>query len=66
MAQNQFKVGNVVQLKSGGPMMTVRLADFPDAIHCAWFVGGEPKEYKGVFHADMLTAYSDPVLPYVG
>jgi len=38
---NTFKVGDLVQLKSGGPRMTVqkRFSDDDDSWVCAWFVG---------------------------
>jgi uncharacterized protein YodC (DUF2158 family) len=32
---SQFKVGNVVQLKSGGPTMTVR--ETKEKVDCQWF-----------------------------
>jgi uncharacterized protein YodC (DUF2158 family) len=36
-----FKVGDVVQLKSGGPLMTVIVVDYPDTeretINVVWF-----------------------------
>jgi uncharacterized protein YodC (DUF2158 family) len=43
MAENNtFKVGDIVQLKSGGPKMTVK---DPTAIngnvHCQWFAGSK-------------------------
>ncbi len=43
----QFKSGDVVRLKSGGPKMTVHSVDGFDpilaVIDCRWFVGGEIK-----------------------
>lgn len=44
MAQNEFGVGDVVQLKSGGPHMTIstidRLSYGGDELHawCDWFI----------------------------
>lgn len=36
MAENEFKKGDVVRLKSGGPHMTVN--DFVDeCVECGWF-----------------------------
>lgn len=36
----QFRVGDLVRLKSSGPAMTVEGTD-ADAVHVAWFVGDE-------------------------
>lgn len=38
----EFKLGDVVQLKSGGPEMTIYRIDGSD-IACTWFVKQEPK-----------------------
>jgi uncharacterized protein YodC (DUF2158 family) len=39
---NQYSVGDVVQLKCGGPKMVVsRISDDGDLI-CTWFKGGDP------------------------
>lgn len=35
---SELKIGDVVQLKSGGPTMTVDTLDAQGA-HCVWFVG---------------------------
>ena len=37
-----FKAGDVVQLKSGGPLMTVSEAD-GNVVQCRWFNGTEEK-----------------------
>jgi uncharacterized protein YodC (DUF2158 family) len=59
MANGEFKAGDVVQLKSGGPKMTIgRLEDIGGVMHavCAWFI--ENKREVGTFpltslkHAD--------------
>jgi len=34
---DKFKVGMIVQLKSGGPKMTV--VEMEGSIHCKWFSG---------------------------
>jgi uncharacterized protein YodC (DUF2158 family) len=38
---DKFKVGDIVQLKSGGPEMTVNQGpvSYRDAYHCQWFAG---------------------------
>lgn len=46
-----IKVGDVVQLKSGGPKMTVN--EITDAAaNCVWFVGGSRE--SGIFHPSSL------------
>jgi uncharacterized protein YodC (DUF2158 family) len=41
MSEVKFKVGDVVQLKSGGPAMTVQSATYADEIVCTWFEKGK-------------------------
>jgi len=61
-----FKIGDIVQLKSGGPKMTV--TGFPDAmiaslggeknvVHTSWFAGS--KKESGAFPVDALVPVSD-------
>jgi len=52
---NEFKVGDVVQLKSGGEKMTIKNIGFPheDQIQCQWFSGKEIKIEN--FYPEMLT-----------
>jgi len=46
--------GDLVQLKTGGPVMYVIYSGDPDAIHCSWSVGkGEP-DMSGVFSSHDL------------
>jgi uncharacterized protein YodC (DUF2158 family) len=49
-----FKVGDIVQLKSGGPEMTVRTTPTThnDHYNCQWFAG--KKLESGHFPADSL------------
>ena len=53
---NQFKPGDVVQLRSGGPEMTVTdvgLDDFKkEMVWCVWFV--KTKQESGSFVPDAL------------
>lgn len=34
---NNFKIGDLVMLKSGGPVMTVRASDPEGMVACTWF-----------------------------
>ena len=46
--------GTIVQLKSGGPMMTVKVQESPDAeVWCLWFAG--KKLETGSFRVQTLT-----------
>jgi uncharacterized protein YodC (DUF2158 family) len=50
-----FRVGDVVQLRSGGPLMTVveiTAAGGRDTVQCRWFVGSEEKSSS--FSAETL------------
>ena len=53
---SEFKKGDVVQLKSGGPLMTVT-ADFPNhsqgpSMNCTWF--HESKPFNETFVVEAL------------
>ena len=57
MATQSFKIGDVVQLKSGGPKMTVQalnvgLMGTGEDLSCVWFVG--TKQESGHFHPDTV------------
>jgi len=43
MAQHELKPGDLVALKSGGPVMTLAGKDEGDetGVRCFWFVGGD-------------------------
>ena len=49
----QWKVGDDVILKSGGPTMTVKALKADDMVFCEWFDGKNTPQGH-VFHADML------------
>jgi uncharacterized protein YodC (DUF2158 family) len=56
----EFKVGDIVQLKSGGAIMTVT-GSAPDmqgtiCVSCVWFIGTSRDERRGVFPATAVTA----------
>ena len=42
MNENQFKAGDVVRLKSGGPKMTVVPDIGNGRVNCRWFDGNGP------------------------
>jgi uncharacterized protein YodC (DUF2158 family) len=50
----QFKPGDIVQLKSGGPKMTVKDSAPTDSnvIYCQWFAGS--KLESGAFRSESL------------
>ena len=53
MAKGAFKSGDIVELKSGGPKMTVKeRSDGDNEYLCQWF-GGKKLE-EGWFHSDSL------------
>jgi uncharacterized protein YodC (DUF2158 family) len=55
MMADQFKTGDIVQLKSGGPRMTVDKRDEHrehEIYHCKWFAGA--KLENGFFRAEAL------------
>jgi uncharacterized protein YodC (DUF2158 family) len=54
-----FKPGDVVQLKSGGPKMTVVTAK-PGEVFCSWFHSGEMKPLTSGFIPDVLRATAPP------
>lgn len=71
MSDSEIKAGDVVQLRSGGPAMTV-CATGVDSVECAWFVpGGEArfgafsvtslKRYGGSVERERIT--TEPVMP---
>jgi uncharacterized protein YodC (DUF2158 family) len=55
---NKYKVGEVVQLKSGGPAMTVDELTSSDRYRCVWFKGASREQ--GVFSEDTLSVFIPP------
>jgi len=47
-----FVIGEIVQLKSGGPIMTIETID-DDEVCCVWFLDGEVK--RDCFGKSLLT-----------
>lgn len=58
-----FNVGDTVQLKSGGPVMTVVSVNENNMCRCSWFKDEEVKE--SAFPADALEKYDDSVFAAV-
>jgi uncharacterized protein YodC (DUF2158 family) len=52
-----FNVGDLVQLKSGGPKMTVEKLEGSE-VSCVWFDGTNPK--YGIFPVNTLKIYESP------
>ena len=59
MTNQEFNIGDIVWLKSGGPAMTVKGENKNDDILCTWFANNEPKDHP--FVAGQLTN-KDPSL----
>lgn len=54
----RFKTGDVVKLRSGGPMMTVTYVQSgPETVHTTWFSGD--KQEIGSFPVDALRMESE-------
>lgn len=51
--ENQFKVGDVVILKSGGPRMTVNNVS-ENGIECIWIEGSY---HRATFNSEVLEKY---------
>jgi uncharacterized protein YodC (DUF2158 family) len=56
-----FKIGDVVQLKSGGPKMTV--VAIGELVRCAWFFGDNSKQEASAFPAGALEAVTESPAP---
>ena len=46
MPEQRFKTGDQVQLKSGGPIMTVEKYAGENTVTCIWFEGGGKGDKK--------------------
>lgn len=54
-----FQAGDVVQLKSGGPLMTVVETNDPGMVSCIWF-NSENVVQEKAFSEDTLKIYQKP------
>ena len=52
----KFKIGDIVQLKSGGPKMTITKV-LEEVVHTAWFAGS--KKETGVFPFEAVMVYHE-------
>ena len=52
----KFKIGDIVQLRSGGPKMTVT-AVLETVVQTAWFVGS--KKETGAFPFDVIVIHQE-------
>ena len=52
----KFKIGDIVQLKSGGPKMTVTNV-LERVVHTAWFAGS--KKEMGAFPFEAVMTYQE-------
>lgn len=53
MANTEYKIGDIVQLKSGGPKMTISsLRDSANDYFCIWFKGANKE--SGYFKDEIL------------
>jgi len=55
-SNQEFKVGDTVRLKSGGPLMTIMITNYDGKRHfyCQWFTKDEDKVREGYFPPDSL------------
>jgi len=59
--EDQFKIGDLVKLKSGGPAMTVRELRADEEVLCEWF---DKNVYsKEIFHQAQLRELKDSDSP---
>lgn len=64
MSEQQWQVGDVVELKSGGPRMTVESIGTqidPDGVVCRWFEGKDLKQ--ATFPPGSLQKPTPPPVP---
>jgi len=53
-SNQKLKIGDRVQLKSGGPIMTVNNVEENGQIYCQWFAGEYDKAREGYFPSGSL------------
>jgi uncharacterized protein YodC (DUF2158 family) len=58
MSEKKYKVGDIVELSSGGPDMTVSDIDPDGVINCVWFVGD--KKEASSFRSEAIQYSTKP------
>jgi len=54
-SNQEFKTGDLVELKSGGPVMTVNdISEKTGEVYCVWFAGEYNKVHSTYFLPDTL------------
>ncbi|MBA7545135.1 hypothetical protein ES705_37498 [subsurface metagenome] len=48
-SNQEFKIGDTVQLKSGGPSMTIVHSDGKGLLKCSWFTQDDDEVREGIF-----------------
>ena len=56
-SNQKFKTGDTVQLKSGGPIMTVDGTTDKGEIYCRWFTEEHDKVYHNYFKPNSLKLF---------
>ena len=60
-SNQKFKIGDTVELKSGGPTMTVdSITEETGEIYCKWFAGEYDKVYHDYFQPGALQLVVKP------
>jgi len=57
---SDWKIGDIVQLKSGGPAMTIVFVG--NRVRCRWFVGR--MDHMDEFPREALQAFQEPIEAY--
>jgi uncharacterized protein YodC (DUF2158 family) len=58
----QFKPGETVRLKSGGPLMTVQLIASDGDVWCEWFDSKQAHQSKGFTPTSLVADDGGPVM----
>ena len=61
-SNQEFKVGDTVRLKSGGPLMTITIANYDGKrrFYCQWFTKDEDAARESYFPPDALQLVVKP------
>lgn len=62
MTEDTIQIGDVVQLKSGGPTMTVSYeSDDRDSVGCTWFTTDNMERHYADFNPATLKRWESPM-----